>query len=157
MNKITKFIYSNIVIFVICGCIYFVLECIFRGYSSYEMIICAGIISVIAGSLNNIFTYEMLLQTQLFIGTIVATICEGLTGIALIAIYGENTVWDYSELWGTFFYGQCNIFFCMLWFVLVFVAILIADSIDYYIFDGERPYYKLSKDKIWFWLPERSM
>ena len=41
------------------------------------------------------------------------------------------------------------------WVGLVFVAILIADSIDYYLFGGERPYYKVSKGKVWFMLPEK--
>lgn len=119
------------------------------------MIICAGVIGVIVGALNDLFSYGMLVQIQLFVGTIVATVCEGITGLILIAIYGYNPVWDYSDLWGTFFFGQCNLLFCAIWTVLVFVAILIADSIDYYLFDGERPYYKVRKDKVWFILPEK--
>lgn len=119
------------------------------------MIICAGIIGVIVGLLNDIFSYDMLVQTQLSIGTIVATFCEGITGLILVAIYGYNPVWDYSELWGTFFFGQCNMLFSLIWTELVFVAILIADSIDYYLFGGERPYYKVSKDKVWFMLPKK--
>lgn len=153
--KIKNYLLSQFVVFIVCGTIYYGLETLFRGYSDISMIICAGIISVIVGSLNNLFTYEMLLQTQLFIGTVVATVCEGITGLILMAMYGENMVWDYSGLWGTFFWGQCNVFFCVLWIGLVFVAIIIADSIDYYLFDGERPYYKIGKDKIWFMLPAK--
>ena len=29
------------------------------------------------------------------------------------------------------------------------------ERIDYYLFGGEKPYYKVSKDKIWFMLPEK--
>lgn len=155
MMKIKNYLLSQFVVFIVCGTIYYELETLFRGYSAVSMIICAGIIGVIVGSLNNIFSYEMLLQTQLFIGTIVATVCEGITGLILVKIYGYNPVWDYSDLWGTFFWGQCNIFFCLIWVVLVFVAILIADGIDYYLFDGERSYYKIGKDKIWFMLPAK--
>ena len=30
-----------------------------------------------------------------------------------------------------------------------------VDSIEYYLFGGERPYYKVSKGKVWFMLPEK--
>ena len=119
-----------------------------RSIENKDAIVCIGLI-------NNIFTFEMVLQIQLLIGGIIATICEGITGLILIAIYGENTVWNYSDLYGTFFWGQCNIFFCLIWIILSFVAILIADIVDYYLFDGERPYYKINKSKIWFMLPKK--
>lgn len=150
-----KQIVKQLTIFVVIGLVYFGIEMTVRGRSDISMIICAGVIGVIVGLLNDIFSYDMLIQTQLFIGSIVATICEGITGLILVAIYGYNPVWDYSDLWGTFFFGQCNILFCAIWTGLVFVAILIADSIDYYLFDGERPYYKINKSKIWFMLPKK--
>ena len=150
-----KQIVKQLTIFIVIGLTYFGIEMVVRGRSDVSMIICAGIIGVIVGLLNDVFSYEMLLQVQLFIGTIVATFCEGITGLILVWKYGNNPVWDYSDLWGTFFFGQCNILFCVIWIGLVFLAILIADSIDYYLFDGERPYYKVRKDKVWFMLPEK--
>ena len=56
---------------------------------------------------------------------------------------------------GKFLLGQCNIWFLLIWVGLVFVAILIANGIDYYLFGGERPYYKVRKNKLWFMLPEK--
>ena len=150
-----KQIVKQLTIFAVIGLTYFGIEMTVRGRSDISMIFCAGIIGVIVGLLNDIFSYDMLIQTQLFIGTIVATVCEGVTGLILVAIYGFNPVWDYSGLWGTFFWGQCNILFCIIWIGLVFVAILIADGIDYYLFDGDRPYYKVGKGKVWFMLPEK--
>ena len=150
-----KQIIKQLTIFIVVGLTYFGIEMIVRGRSDVSMIVCAGIIGVIVGLLNDIFSYDMLIQTQLFIGSVVATVCEGITGLILVAIYGFNPVWDYSDLWGTFFFGQCNILFCTIWTGLVFVAILIADSIDYYMFGGDRPYYKVRKDKIWFMLPKK--
>ena len=142
-------------IFIVIGLAYFGIEMVVRGRSDVSMIICAGVIGVVVGALNDFFSYEMLLQVQLFIGTIVATVCEGITGLILVGKYGYNPVWDYSDLWGTFFFGQCNIFFCVIWTGLVFVAILISDSVDYYLFDGDRPYYKINKSKICFMLPKK--
>jgi hypothetical protein len=150
-----KQIVKQLTIFIVIGLTYFGIEMAVRGRSDVSMIICAGIIGVIVGLLNDIFSYDMLIQAQLFIGSVIATVCEGITGLILVAIYGFNPVWDYSGLWGNFFWGQCNIWFCVIWVGLVFVAILIADSIDYYLFDGERPYYKASKGKVWFMLPEK--
>lgn len=150
-----KQIVKQLTIFIVIGLTYFGIEMAVRGRSDISMIICAGIIGVIVGLLNDIFSYDMLIQAQLSIGAIVATVCEGITGLILVAIYGFNPVWDYSDLWGTFFWGQCNLLFCAIWAILVFVAILIADSIDYYLFDGERPYYKVCKNKVWFMLPEK--
>ena len=150
-----KQIVKQLTIFIVIGLTYFGIEMTVRGRSDVSMIICAGIIGVIVGLLNDIFSYDMLVQTQLSIGAIVATVCEGITGLILVAIYGYNPVWDYSDLWGTFFWGQCNIWFCVIWVGLVFVAILIADSIDYYLYGGERPYYKVGKGKVWFMLPEK--
>ena len=39
--------------------------------------------------------------------------------------------------------------------LLVMAIVQLTDSIDYYLFDGERPYYKVSKDKVWFMLPKK--
>ena len=150
-----KQIVKQLTIFIVIGLTYFGIEMAVRGRSDVSMIICAGVIGVIVGLLNDVFSYDMLVQTQLSIGAIVATVCEGVTGLILVGIYGFNPVWDYSGLWGTFFWGQCNIWFSLIWVGLVFVAILIADSIDYYLFGGERAYYKVSKGKVWFMLPEK--
>ena len=77
--------------------IYFTLEIIFRGRSDWTMFICAGLVGVLTSALNNIFTYDMLFQEQIFIGTIVATLLEGITG-EIIKLFnnGVNPVWDYS-------------------------------------------------------------
>ena len=126
--------------------------------SHWTMFLCAGIIGLIASLLNNFFTFDMLLQWQLGISAVIATVIEGITGIILCYFNnGVNPVWDYSQLWGTFFCGQCNILFCIIWAVLSFIAILIGDSIEYYIFnESERPYYCINSHGVWFWLPRKT-
>ena len=101
-----KQIVKQLTIFIVIGLTYFGIEMAVRGRSDISMIICAGLIGVIVGLLNDIFSYDMLIQTQLFIGSIVATVCEGVTGLILVEIYGFNPVWDYSGLRGNFFWGQ---------------------------------------------------
>ena len=160
MIKIFKHILKNITIFVVCGLVYYFGEMIFKSNhtSHWTMFVCAGLIGLIASLLNNFFTFNMLLQWQLGISAVIATAIEGITGVILACFNnGLNPVWDYSQLWGTFCYGQCNAFFCMIWAVLSFVAILIGDSIEYYIFnEGERPYYCINSHGVWFWLPRKT-
>ena len=89
-----KQIVKQLTIFIVIGLTYFGIEMAVRGRSDISMIVCAGIIGVIVGLLNDIFSYDMLVQTQLSIGAIVATVCEGITGLILVAIYGLSPVWD---------------------------------------------------------------
>ena len=160
MTKIFKHILKNITIFGVCGLVYYFSEIIFKSshISHWTMFVCAGLIGLIASLLNNFFTFDMLLQWQLGISAVIATAIEGITGVILAYFNnGVNPVWDYSQLWGTFCYGQCNVFFCMIWAVLSFVAILIGDSIEYYIFnESERPYYCINSHGVWFWLPRKT-
>lgn len=164
MIKIKQFIKSilkNATIFFACGGIYYGLEEIFKSShtSHWTMFVCAGLIGLLASLLNNFYSFDMLLQYQLGISSVIATVCEGITGI-LICYFSEsgaNTVWDYSELPLTFFFGQCNLFFSFLWAILSFIAILIGDSIEYYVFDeSERPYYCINSHGVWFWLPRKT-
>ena len=163
INKIAKYLPVMMITFIACGMIYFILEMIFRGRSDWTMFICAGLIGILTSALNNIFTYEMLFQEQIFIGAVIATLLEGITG-TIIKFFnnGVNPVWDYSQIKNdfirsaNFFDEQCNFFFSLIWAGLVIIAILIGDSIDYYVFKNEpQPYYKISKDKVWFRLPKR--
>lgn len=153
-----KHLLKDILIFSACGGTYYGLEILFRGYSNWTMFLCAGIIGLLASLLNNFFTFDMLLQWQLGISAVIATAIEGITGVILCYFNnGVNPVWDYSQLWGTFFCGQCNILFCIIWAILSFVAILIGDSIEYYVFnEGERPYYCINSHGVWFWLPRKT-
>ena len=110
-----KQIVKQLTIFIVIGLTYFGIEMAVRGRSDISMIICAGVIGVIVGLFNDVFSYDMLIQTQLFIGSVVATVCEGVTGLILVGIYGYNPVWDYSGLWGGVLLGTMqHLFFAYL-------------------------------------------
>ena len=79
-----KQIVKQLTIFIVIGLTYFGIEMTVRGRSDISMIICAGVIGVIVGLLNDIFSYDMLIQTQLFIGSVVATVCEGVISQQLL-------------------------------------------------------------------------
>ena len=55
-----KQIVKQLTIFIVIGLTYFGIEMAVRGRSDVSMIICAGIIGVIVGLLNDIFSYDML-------------------------------------------------------------------------------------------------
>ena len=114
-----------IALFLIYGSIYYSLEVLFRGYSHISMYILAGVLGVAIGLINEI-TPKINIWLETLIGTIIATIGEGVTGIIVNNILHLN-VWDYSNLPFTFFYGQCNLIFCLIWFILTYIVIKLDD------------------------------
>lgn len=112
-------------LFSIYGSIYYSLEVLYRGYSHISMYILAGVLGVAIGLINEI-TPKINIWLETLIGTIIATIGEGVTGIIVNNILHLN-VWDYSNLPFTFFYGQCNLIFCLIWFILTYIVIKLDD------------------------------
>ena len=114
-----------IALFLIYGSIYYSLEVLYRGYSHVSMFILSGVLGVAIGLINEI-TPKINIWLETLIGTIIATIGEGVTGIIVNNILHLN-VWDYSNLPFTFFYGQCNLIFCLIWFILTYIVIKLDD------------------------------
>ena len=114
-----------VALFLIYGLIYYGLEILYRGYSHLSMFILAGVLGVAIGLINEI-TPKINIWLETLIGTIIATIGEGVTGIIVNNILNLN-VWDYSDLPFTFFYGQCNLIFCLIWFILTYIVIKLDD------------------------------
>lgn len=146
----------GIMTFIVFGWMYYGIEILYRGYSHWTMAVLAGIIAVLIGGLNDTFSYEMPFDLQIIIGTCFATVFEGIAGVILNIFLGLG-IWDYSNLWGTFFFGQCNVFFCAAWAGLSAVCIVLQDCLVYYVLktDDERPHYHVWNGKILFWLPKR--
>ena len=114
-----------VALFLIYGLIYYGLEILYRGYSHLSMFILAGVLGVAIGLINEI-TPKINIWLETLIGTIIATIGEGVTGIIVNNILHLN-VWEYSNLPFTFFYGQCNLIFCLIWFILTYIVIKLDD------------------------------
>lgn len=123
--KLRHNIMKIIALFLIYGSIYYGLETLYRGYSHISMFILSGILGVLIGLINEIAP-KINIWLETLIGTIIATIGEGVTGIIVNNILHLN-VWDYSDLPFTFFYGQCNLIFCLIWFVLTYIVIKLDD------------------------------
>ena len=73
--------------------------------------------------------------------SIIITTLEFITGIVVNIGLGWN-VWDYSNLPFNI-YGQVCVWFIFLWFILSFIGIVGDDYIRYWLFDEEKPHYKL--------------
>lgn len=108
------------------GLAYTLIEIMWRGYSHISMAVLGGLCFVIVGLLNE-GKCQLKEWQQVVIGTVIITVLEGLTGVLLNNILHMG-VWDYSNLPFTFFFGQCNLFFCFAWALLAFVAIHLEDK-----------------------------
>lgn len=136
MKKLLKYI----ILFLIFGTIYFGIECMWKGHlTHWSMFILAGIIGILIGGINEYIPWEMPFVQQCGIGMILATLGEGITGLIVNVWLGLN-VWHYNLL--PFFWGQCSVPFCIAWFFLAGLCILIDDLIRWKWFNEEEPWYK---------------
>lgn len=123
------------------GVIYAIIECLFRGYTHFSMILLGGVCFVLIGLINEQMKWETPLILQMLIAAVVVTALELVAGIILNIILGLE-VWDYSNQWGNFLGQVCPLFF-VAWYFLSLPAILLDDYLRYWILKEEKPHYKL--------------
>ena len=134
-----KTLLKNIVLFIIFGAIYFGLECLYKRHiTHWSMFVLAGIIGVLIGSINEGIAWETPFYIQCLLGALLATLGEVCTGVIVNIIFGLN-VWHYNVL--AFFWGQCSLPFCCIWFLLSGLCIVLDDWIRWKWFDEDKPYY----------------
>lgn len=126
LNNITK----NIIIFLIFGISYYLLEILWRGYSHWTMIIVGGICGLLIGLINEI-TPKMNTVLQMLLGSIIVTILEFIAGCVLNIWLGLG-IWSYTNLPFNIL-GQVSLLFSMLWFLLSYIVIWLDDKIRKYI------------------------
>ena len=122
LNNITK----NIIIFLIFGISYYLLEILWRGYSHWTMIIVGGLCGLLIGLINEI-TPKMNTVLQMLLGSVIVTIIEFVTGYILNIKLGLH-IWDYSNLRFNIL-GQISLLFSILWFFLSYIVIKLDDYI----------------------------
>lgn len=136
-----KAIFKYISLFMTYGCIYFVIECAYKGkLSDYRMFLLAGCIGVLLGLINNLFTFETDFVLQCIIGMLIATLSEAIGGYYW-NIECHLGIWDYSSLPLSFVGGQINIFFMIAWFVLSGVCIILDDYLRMKLYHEDTPRY----------------
>ena len=117
---------KNIIIFLIFGISYYLLEILWRGYSHWTMIVVGGLCGLLIGLINEI-TPKMNTVLQMLLGSIIVTIIEFVTGY-IINIKLDLNIWDYSNLKFNIL-GQVSLLFSILWFFLSYIVIKLDDCI----------------------------
>lgn len=140
MAEIKKLI-KYIVLFFIGGIIYYLIEVCFRGWSHIAMMLIGGFCFLMIGELNEHLTYDTSLLYQGIIGSCIVTAIEFVSGLVL-NVYLRLNIWDYSNLPFNLL-GQICLPFSILWIVISIVAIILDDWLRYFLFNEEKPHYKL--------------
>ncbi len=123
------------------GVAYYGLENIWRGYSHWTMVIVGGLCFLTIGLLNEFYTWDMALISQMLISTLIITLVELTAGLIVNKWLGLN-VWDYSDMPYNFL-GQICLVYSNLWFLISLPVILLDDYIRYWVFKEEKPHYKI--------------
>lgn len=132
---------KHLILAIIGGMIYILLEMLWRGYSHWTMFLLGGICFVAIGLINEVISWEMLLWKQVLIGACIVTSLEFLTGCIVNLWLGWN-VWDYSNLPGNILGQICPQYF-LLWLPVSLVGIVLDDWLRYWLWGEERPKYNL--------------
>lgn len=121
---------------------YTTIECCFRGYSYPLMGLCGGLVFVLLDKINDKISWDIDILVQGIIGLMLITSLEFIIGeMSLQGLI--QPMWNYSDM--PFNYkGIICLPFSLIWVGLSIVAIVVADWLNYYIFNDETvPYYKL--------------
>lgn len=132
---------KSLILFGIGGFLYYLIECLWRGYSHRTMCIVGGICFLLIGSINEVFDWDMPIIHQMFYSSLMITIVEFFAGLLLNVILNLN-IWDYSNMKFNLM-GQICLMYSILWFFLSAAAIILDDYLRYWLFDEEKPQYKI--------------
>ncbi len=117
-----------IILFIIGGIGYGLIEILFRGFTHWSMVITGGAAFVSLYIINNALN-----DTSIFIkavlGMIVITALEFTVGIVVNKIFALQ-VWDYTNMPGNIM-GQISLQFSACWYGISIVSFIIFDNIHY--------------------------
>lgn len=142
MNNREKFL-KYIALFCIGAFLYITIEICFRGYSYYAMMLLSGALFIAIDNINDeYFPWDLDFIIQSLFGAGLITLSELIVG-ETVKITQSVPMWDYSNLPLNFDGVICVPFF-LIWIVLSAIAIILSDSINYYLLQiGEVPHYKI--------------
>jgi len=130
-----------IMLFLTGGFAYGGIEIIFRGYSHISMLVAGGLCFVLIGLINELFSWEIALVSQMVISSFIITAVEFISGLIVNVWLGLN-VWDYSDQPYNLM-GQICILFSIIWFFLSPLAIILDDYLRYRLLGEQKPRYKI--------------
>lgn len=137
MNKLPKYFTLG----TLGGAVYVFIELLWRGYSHWSMFLLGGICFIALGLINEVIPWEMPLTAQMFIGCVIITVLEFITG-CIVNLWLGWDVWDYSDLPYNLL-GQISIMSSVGWYFLSAVGIVLDDWLRYIFFGEEKPRYTI--------------
>ena len=136
-----KSVLKNLILFLIGGSLYVMIELLYRGRSHWTMFLLGGICFLALGHINYYLSWDTPLLLQMLIGAVLITVLELLTGWIVNICLGWN-VWDYSRMRFNF-YGQISLISSIGWYFLSAVGIYLDDYLRWKLFGEEKPHYKI--------------
>lgn len=136
-NRFLKYMF----LFFTGGFAYGIVEIIARGYSHISMMAAGGICFILIGLLNETYSWNMSIISQMAISAGIITVVEFITGL-IVNVWLKFNVWDYSDMPYNVM-GQICLLYTNFWFFLSLIAILMDDYLRYYFFKEEKPHYKV--------------
>ena len=137
MNKLLKYYTLG----TLGGTVYVFIELMWRGYSHWSMFLLGGICFIALGLINEVIPWEMPLTAQMFIGCVIITALEFITG-CIVNLWLGWDVWDYSDLPYNLL-GQISVVSSVGWYFLSAVGIVFDDWLRYIFFGEEKPRYTI--------------
>ena len=124
--KIKNYLIKELILLIIFGITYCGIEILYRGRTHISMLFVGGLCAVLIGMINEI-TPKMNIFLQMFIGAVIVTIIEFISGYIINIMLGLN-VWDYSNLMFNY-KGQISLLFTIIWFFLSVPVIYLDDKL----------------------------
>lgn len=132
---------KGMILWLIGGTIYYIMEMAFRGRSHWTMIVVGGICFLICGGLNEWFSFNMPLLLQGAVCACLVTIVEFFAGCVLNLCL-QMDIWDYTNM-PLNLYGQICLPFTILWIFVCMIGVVVDDYLRYWLFGEEKPHYKI--------------
>jgi hypothetical protein len=140
MKKLIKNIFRLFILGCTYGFIYMEIELLYRSKTFLSMGILAFMVGILIGLINEVFTWDMSLLLQGFIGGLIATTGELIFGLL---INKDHTIWSYVGLPFSYFDGQICLYFSIAWWGLSIVCILLDDWLRKILFNEPKEKYKI--------------
>lgn len=132
---------KSLFIIVAMGSVYMLVEILFKGSTYWEMGIVGGIAGFLVGLINKIFTWETPLILQGFIGMLIGTTVEFISG-CILNLWLHLNIWSYSDLPFNLC-GQICLYFMIAWYFLSFLGIFVDDYVRWLLFGETKPSYRI--------------
>ncbi len=128
------------ILFCYGGCLYTIIELLFRGNSHWSMFILGGVCFLVIGGLNQVFP-EMSLLMQMTLSAFIITALEFLCGV-IVNLWLCMNVWNYESMPFNIM-GQICPIFTVAWFFLSLVGIVADDFLRLKLFEEKFPKYRI--------------